>query len=109
MRFHGEVLVGYEASTHFTSEGGRLPGRVEGIREEEVTAMKSQVNDLINITRQFVELQRAQREEETREYEEKKQTEESIFEWWMLELLLIAGLGLLQWTRMKHKIQADRR
>jgi hypothetical protein len=35
---------------------------VERLREEEVTAMKSQVNDLINITRQFVELQRVQRE-----------------------------------------------
>lgn len=49
-------------------EGRALGGKVEGIREEEVLAMKSQVNDLINITRQFVELQRMQREEETREY-----------------------------------------
>jgi hypothetical protein len=89
-------------------EGGRLPGGVERLREEEVMAMKSQVNNLINITRQFVELQRVQREEENRGYEEKKQAEEGIFEWWMLELLLIAGLGLLQWNRMKRKLQADR-
>jgi hypothetical protein len=70
--------------------------------------MKSQVNDLINITRQFVELQRMQRLEDTREYEEKRQAEDSIFEWWMVELLLIGGLGLVQWNRMKHKLEADR-
>jgi hypothetical protein len=77
------------------------------MREEEVTTMKWQANELINMTRQFVELQRMQREEERRDYEQKRQAEEGIFEWWMLELLLIAGLGLLQWSRMKNKIQTD--
>lgn len=60
-------------------EGRGVGGKVEGIREEEVLAMKSQVNDLINITRQFVELQRMQRLEETREYEVKRQAEDGIF------------------------------
>jgi hypothetical protein len=49
-----------------------------------------------------------QREEEARGYEEKRNVEDGMFEWWMVELLVIVGLGMVQWARMKNKLQADR-
>jgi hypothetical protein len=62
----------------------------------------------MNLTKQFIELQRMQREEEARGYEEKRNVEDGMFEWWMVELLVIVGLGMIQWARMKKKLQVDR-
>jgi hypothetical protein len=60
-------LVNYEANTHFVANY-RMPEQYEVIKEEEVSVMKAQVNDLINITKQFIELQKFQRDEERKEY-----------------------------------------
>lgn len=40
--YRGEVLVNYEASTHFFSNGeGRMPDKYEVIREDEINAIKA--------------------------------------------------------------------
>lgn len=52
--YKGEVLVSYEADTHFLASSSRLPEKYEHIREAEVSSLKTQANDLINITRQFL-------------------------------------------------------
>lgn len=107
MVYRGEVLVSYEANTHFLASSSQ-PEKYEHIREAEISTLKTQANDLINITRQFLELQRAQREEERREYEEKLEVEESLFGWWAVELAVIVALGALQWLRMKRRLEAKR-
>lgn len=100
------MLVSYEADTHFLASSSRLPEQYEHIREAEISSLKTQANDLINITRQFLELQRTQREEERREHEQKLGVEERLFGWWAVELLVIVGLGVVQWLRMKRRIEA---
>lgn len=104
--YKGEVLVSYEADTHFLASSSRLPAKYEHIREEEVSSLKTQANELINVTRQFLELQRWQREEEQRQHEAQRGESESLFGWWAAELAVIVGLGAAQWLRMKRRLEA---
>lgn len=67
--------------------------------------MRHEIEDIIDITNRLIELQKNKRDEENKGYESKRNSEDGLTKWWIVEVLLIVILGLLQWNRMKNKLQ----
>jgi hypothetical protein len=99
--------VEYEANTHFITDELNAPVIENALKESEVLALQKQAAQVIDATKEYIRLQAVEKELEMREFSERREIEDSLFEWWMLELLLIVSLGLYQWNRMKRKLEGE--
>lgn len=50
-KYQGEILIDYEASTHFLTEGTELAIDGDFLQEEDIIALRKQVNHVINATK----------------------------------------------------------
>ena len=61
-RYQGELMIDYEASTHFIVDDVKAPSLSDIIKDEEITALKRQVNQVINATQEYIRLQTTSKE-----------------------------------------------
>ena len=54
------------------------------LKEQEISSLKNQANQVLNATREYLKLQANKQETSTSEFREKREREDTLFEWWML-------------------------
>jgi hypothetical protein len=65
-KYQGEVLVDYEANTHFIIDDTRVAPQTDSfLKDSEISNLKSQANQVLNATQEYLKLQ-AQKQETSR-------------------------------------------
>ena len=84
-KYQGEILVDCQANTHFIIDEFKNSYAKESmLKEQEISSLKNQANQVLNATREYLKLQANKQETSTSEFREKREREDTLFEWWML-------------------------